>query len=541
MRKRFFSGLILALLVVLMSCGACFADLLSALPEPAGENPYSKIAVRFTDASKLIEGLYPSNFIEAIAPLAARSEIEDFIKFSNVIKALSESNLREFASLLVLDEDLDFYNGGVIMSVPGGRKRLDDAAASGKLTLFDLVSSLGEPVLEAWKAVDDSFEDFEFERSSDGVFFYKNNYVYIQGDKIIVFATKESTLSAAEAVNSVETAARLNHPNVLLVSVPKEMAETTEDIKAEIGFAYEDSTCRIKILSNVFRLMPGGINVSGEELENALRVIETVPMVGKGDPFFTSGGNTFLEGLDEIEERLMEAGDMEITLGWAAFLQAVQQIGISKENLGNLLAGSMAMVFGLDSEFLGIPLPLGGYLAITGKEGAAANVIGVVSEVLAQTGIATESKVDGWDKVYSVTFDPGMPKAVIAQRGESILAGIMNPEDLKTDLDINQVGVPSEKMLGWLVLDTEKIWKAARNAYTPISAMIMSGMFGSVSDEEREAVRFAGELLKTEFPQKTFKSWMASAEELDLHILMNPSHKGDFWKTLFELVVKLME
>ena len=545
MKERFLKGLVLTLFAVFMSCGVCSANLLSFLPpENAAQNSYSRIAVRFMDASKLIGELFPSELFEAMEPLAPAFGFERFIKAANVSKALAKSNLKEVAALIVLDEDLDFYDGGVIMSVPGIEKILDKAVESGEFTLFDLLSSLGEPVIEVISAFDIPFREYKFERDSNGVFSYKDNYFYIEEDKIITFETREGTLSVANAVKAgIETKMTgLDQPNVFLVNIAKKVSNTLEDISVETGVLYEDSTWKIKTVTNVFSLLPIGIiSPLEEELESVQKVLETLPMIGKGDPFLSSGGTTFVGSLEKIEEQLMLTGDMTLTLNWAMFLQVVQQFGISKKDLGNLLAGSAVFVFGLDSKVFGIPLPLGGYFAITGTDGAAGRVIGVISEYLAQMGVTEEVKVDGWDKVYNTPFNPSLPGALIAQRGETILFGVINPDDLKSELNVKSIGLPEGKMLNWLVLNTEKIWKSARNAYSPLSAIVMSGMFGDITDGEKGIIRFTEQLLKTDFPINAIKLWMPSSEEINLNIQVNPSPGGDFWKVFFEWLIMIID
>jgi len=545
MRKRFVNGLVIAFLAIFISCGACFANLLSVFPEPTAEEAgsYFRFSFRTENASKLIEDLYPLKFLEAIEPLSKSMELEPLVKMSNIIKALSKSNIREFASFAVIDDDFDLYNGGMVVSVPGGEKILKKAVESGKLTLFDLISSLGEPILEALKAFDEDnpIEDFVFIRDKDGLFFYENYHVCIEEDKIIIFETKEETLSVAKAMKSgVKT--KETDSNVILVYVPKGIVNTTEDIRAELGISYENSIWRIKAISNVSRVMSNTKILEGERLEKALRVLETIPMIGKGDPFIISGGNTFLdEGLDSIEEQLMSTGDMTLTLNWAMFLQAVNQFGISKKDLGNLLTESATMLFGLDTKIFEIPLPLGGYIAFTGRENAAAKIISAIYNAIAEMQIAEEKKVEGWNKVYAITINPGISKALLAQKGETLLFGLMEPDDLNIKLDLKKVGITNERMLSWLIINTEKIWKSARSAYLPVSAMIMSGLFGNVSDSEKEAVQFFQHLLKTDLPMSSLNIWFSSIEEFEINLIMNPSPVGDFWRVLFEWVAKMMD
>lgn len=546
MKKRFLNCLILTFLAVIMFWSVSFANILSVLPpENNAHDPCTRVSARFADASKLIGDLYPSKFFEAIEPIASSFELEEIVQIANVAKALSESNLREVAVQIVLGEDNELHDGGVIMSVPGGKRILDDAVKSGKLTLFDLLSSLGEPVIEAMNAFGIPFSEYVFERDSDGVFSNSDYYVCIVGDKIVMFNSKEGTLSVAKAVRDAPQGVPFTtkHQTVFLVHASKEIAKTPEDINIEIGISYEDSTWKMKAVTNAFKLMPGRLRIplEGKELERVQKVIETVPMVGKGSPFLISGGNTFIDGLDSIEEQLMTAGDMSLTLNWAILLHMVQQYGISKKDLGDLLAGSAAIVLGLDSKLFEIPLSLGGYFAVTGRDGAAARVISSVSDALAISGeVAAESKIDGWDKVFSVTLDPSMTGFLIAQRGETLLAGIMNPDDLKFELTAEEVGTPEEKMLNWMFLSAERIWTSARSAYVPLSAMAMSGWFGEITDEQKKIIQFTGQLLKTDFPINAFKLWMPAPDELEYHIIMNPSPGVDFWKVFFEWFIRIL-
>jgi hypothetical protein len=431
----------------------------------------------------------------------------------------------------------------MIFSVPGGEKVLKEAVESGKLTFFSLILSLGEPTFEAMKSVDASFEDFEFECDSDGVFFYSNNYVYIVGDKIAVFDTKETTLSVGQALKS-ETKTimtNLESPNVILLHISKNISKTPDDIEATIDFSYENSTWKIKTKSNFFKLVSNFRDLEGAALEEAQKVVDTIPMIGKGAPFFVSGGNTFFDGLDSIEDYLMNTGDMILTLNWATFLQLAHQYGISKTDIGNLFAGSVAMIFGLDTRLFELSLPLGGYIAFTGKNEAAKTIINAISVALSERFTVDESEVVEWNKVYSVAFDPFLPNVLIAQKGETLLVGFMNSEDLKHKLNAQDVTVTDEKIIGWSILNIERIWKSVRKAYVPVSAMILSGMFGKISDSEKEAMRFVQLLIMTDFPVNALNIWIPSADELDIRIIMNPSQEGNFWKVFFEWLAKMVD
>ncbi|MCL1875469.1 MAG: hypothetical protein FWF87_04320 [Synergistaceae bacterium] len=545
MKSRFFIVVSLTILVITMFCSAGSADLLSALPKMAeGEaNSYLRYCARFTDARKLIEDLYPAKLFEALEPLSSSFGLESLVKMNRVVNALSKSYIREFALLIVMDYENTIRDGGVIMSVPDSVEALNDVATSRDLTFYNLVLMIGgRQLLEAIKATADSFEDYKFECDNDGVFFYRDNYVCIEGDVIIAFETKETTLSVANAVKAgVETRVTdLESPNLFSMQISRKITKTPEDIKTEIGVSYENSTWKIKTKSNLFRLMSRINILESDVIEKAQNVINTIPMVGRGEPFFSTGGNTFINGADSIEERLMYMGDMTLTLNWATLLQMAHQYGISKQDIGNLFAGSAAMIFGLDSKFFGLTLPLSGYIAFTGKNDAASKIIGAISKSIVETGGMSESKIDGWDSVYSVAIDSLLPNALIAQRGETLLVGVMNPEDLTVKLDIKDMGLRDEKIISWLGLNFERIWASARNAYPPLSVLLLSGAFGDISSSEKEAVQFVQHLLKTDFPIKALNIWASSLEEVDINITMNPSSKGDFWKVLFMWLGKVM-
>jgi hypothetical protein len=546
MKKGFFKYLILIISAILIFCNVCFADIFSIFPKIKARevDSYLRFSISLKDASKLIEDLYPSGFFEALGPMSSDLGLDSLVKVNDVLKALSKSNIREFSYMIVTnDEKLESFDGGMVLSVPDGKMILDDAVASGELTLFDLMLSVGGwPLIDAMKTFDDSLEDYKYERDSDGVFCYMDNYVCIEGDTIIVFATREETLSVAKAVRSDETvAADFESPNVFLMHIPKRIAKTPEDIKAEISVSYENLTWKIKTISNIFGLISGISDINRETLEKAQNVFEAIPMVGKGEPFFISGGSTLIEDANSIEERLMNIGDMILTLNWAALLQIAQQYGISKKDVGNLFAGSAAVVFGLDTKLFEIQLPLGGYIAFTGKNGAANKIISAITGSMAESRTMIESKVDGWDNVYSVSIDPMLPRALIAQEGETLLFGVMNSEDLKTRFDIKESGFTNQKMISWLILSSEKIWKSARKACAPLSIMLFSGFFGSITDSEKEVIQYTQQLLNTDFPINVLYLWALSLEEVDINIVLNPSPKGDFWKVFFKWLVMVMD
>ena len=538
MIKRFCKILIIVFSAILMLCSVCSADLLTVLPKMSAEeiDNCSGLYVRFKDANKLIKDLYPSEFIRAVKLMPSSPELDSLLKKVNVVKALAESNLKEFAFMIVMDtEKAIMHDCGMILSVPGSKKMLDDIALSDDITLFDIVLAIGgTPLLEAIKDVDDTIQDFEFKRDSDGIYSNKNDYVFIEGDKIILFDTKETILSVADAIRSEVDAAAADYEfqNVFFVHIPQKIANTDEDIKAEIRVSYEKSTWNIKTISNAFRLISKSRSLEKEALESAKKALRDIPLVGKGEPFFISGGSTFINDADYIEERLMDIGDMILTLNWAMFLQLVQQYGISKNDIGNILSGTVVMVLGLDCEFLEIPFPLGGYLAFTGKDNASAKIIKAMSESVALKEILTETQVDGWDNVYAITIDPMIPSILIAQSEETLLIGVMNSEDLKIKLDAEKIGIFNEKAVSLIILSYERIWKALREAYGALSDLMTAGIFGELSDVEKNAVEFTQSLLNTSFPMSEIRLLISSQEEIDLNLKMNPS-TGDFWKEFF--------
>ena len=545
MIKRLYKILILVFSAVFILCSVCFADLLTVLPKIAEEemDKYSGLSIRFKDTSKLIEDLYPTELFKAAELMSNHLELDSLVKAGNVVKALSESNLREFAFMIIMDnEKSKTLNCGVILSVPDSQKMLDEINSSEECTLFDLVLAIGgNQLLEAIKAVDDPLQDIDFKRDSDGVYSHKDDYVFIEGDKIVIFDTKETTLSVAGAIRSEinARAADYESQNVFLVNIPLQITNSNEGIKAEIRISYENSTWKIKTISNAFRLISKSRGLEKETLENAQKALSNIPMVGKGEPFFIGGINTFINDADNIEERLMDIGDMILTLNWAMFLQAAQQYGISRNDIGNILSGTAVVVLGLDCEFFEIPIPLGGYLAFTGKNNASARIIKAISESAAHREIMTETIVDGWDSVYAITIDPMVPNVLVAQSGETLLIGVMNSEDLRTKLDTEKMGIFNEKAVDIIILSYERIWKAVRKAYVLLNEMLTSEILGDLSDIEKEAVKFIQRLLNTDFPMNEIKLLIMSQEEIDLNIIMNPAPEGDFWKEFFLWLSKL--
>jgi hypothetical protein len=80
-----------------------------------------------------------------------------------------------------------------------------------------------------------------------------------------------------------------------------------------------------------------------------------------------------------------------------------------------------------------------------------------------------------------------------------------------------------------------------RNAFSPVSVMVLSGILGNISDNEKETLQFIQYLVKTDFPVNALNILAPSIEELDISILMNPSPEGDFWKVFFEWLVKIVD
>lgn len=521
MIKRIFTGTLILFLSIFTFAVEGNADLLSAFPV---SNDQPSLSMRITDVSKTISGLFPEKLFAALNVMSADlgSDAGEWVKLGTVIHVLKDSNVRDFAFMGALDGS---DTVGCIATIANAEDFFKKAADSGTFSLLDFVSVAGgQKLVDAMVLVcGENSLDVTFKRDSDGIFTHKNDYVMFEGNSVISFLKKQDILAVAEQMKKDEggMSAQLKTDDIFIINIVDNSKD--EPIRIELGISNSDGVFKCEGISNSFTVYP--------EFKDKFSAKNfDTPIVGKGNPFYAAGGNSILNGVSDIEDILMLAGDTESTAVWANIIGLAQSFSVTKDDIGNMLSGAMAFVVGVDEKIMDYDVPLGGYFVMTGKGGAAAKIVKAVFDAMAESALITENKIDGWDKVYTITNEFGVPN-VIAQKGESLLVGMIAPETLNHPLSLE--GEEVHQLTGWVSINFERIWEAAIAIFDIRTAF--NSLLGINGDETYQFDAAVTRLLNSPIPLSSIGIWIDSPEKFKLDITTNPSSTPEFWLNLFEV------
>ena len=145
-------------------------------------------------------------------------------------------------------------------------------------------------------------------------------------------------------------------------------------------------------------------------------------LTGAGRPLFALGSKWSFKGSDL-------AVYPEVANLWKEGIGLLAQYGISEAEVENLLSGSFSLVCGGSAFVEGLKTP-GAYLALTGREGAAASVFKKITGNKEFASQLVPVEVKGWESVLQV--DPALlPLPVLlGVKGETLLLGLQDVASL---------------------------------------------------------------------------------------------------------------
>lgn len=145
-------------------------------------------------------------------------------------------------------------------------------------------------------------------------------------------------------------------------------------------------------------------------------------LTGAGRPLFALGSKWSFKGSDL-------AVYPEVANLWKEGIGLLAQYGVSEAEVENLLSGSVSLVCGGSAFVEGLKTP-GAYLALTGREGAAASVFKKITGNKEFASQLVPVEVKGWESVLQV--DPALlPLPVLlGVKGETLLLGLQDVASL---------------------------------------------------------------------------------------------------------------
>jgi hypothetical protein len=244
-----------------------------------------------------------------------------------------------------------------------------------------------------------------------------------------------------------------------------------------------------------------------ESLANTDGLMEIKPV--KGANLFLAGGGKLLFAFST--PLVFSSKDLkayfEVDTVRDAFFEELEEFGITEDDVINLLNGSLSIVFGSEVVFMGEDIP-GGYIAITGREGAVSKIFRVLMDSVIKTVPLAPLRIAGWDSAYTV--DPAVFPAPITfgVKQDTFLIGILDPDALAKipELPSELTKMLDSPLFGVIAIDTLSIWNRMREEVAnPNSILFME-------PEMKEGKDFLEEILGADLSVPFIKMWYPELE-----------------------------
>ncbi|NLL36498.1 MAG: hypothetical protein GX256_03120 [Fretibacterium sp.] len=469
--KKHLRFTVLCLLLAALTSPAWSAVPQDALSAPGEESVYALLNLK--DAGGLARYLLSPANIELITPLLGEEEAQLLQMISTIAAGVPS---QELALLAGTDaEQRPFLQ--LAVALPSEAQAKLDLVSSGQAGPEDIVTLLmGEGAL----SLAGGFAP-EVQEASFGPFYSLDGQVAITArDNLMLF-----TLSPEELGRSV---AALEEPEkrlalkrryesrdflylhldaATLFAIAKSQGANSseEEVFDAIQAAFQaplDLEFDFATLPDRTRLSMGA-NLKEALASEYLARLEEMPSIpgghlhlkGKGRPLFAVGGRT-----------AFRFSDLESTHPMAAaFLKEVvdlfSEIGVMEEDIEALLSDTLSFVVGGSATLQGVDIP-GVYLAVNGKDGAAARILSKILEEksFAESVPLAPLSLEGWDSLFSL--DPALLPfpVVFGVKGEMLFLGIAEPTtfDDQPELTENVQALLEESSIGVGFLDFDAIW-----------------------------------------------------------------------------------
>ena len=221
-------------------------------------------------------------------------------------------------------------------------------------------------------------------------------------------------------------------------------------LKSEVAFASMPDSFTVSAAVNILESMTGPVRGKDKKPVEDTNLL----LVGGGKLLFAISSPMSFSAADHKTN----SGDAE---EWSKFIKDLEEMNISERDLEDLLNGSFSIAFGSDASILGQPVP-GGYIAFTGREGAAAKILKnlVNSEEFAKAVPMVHLKIEGWDSVFAVDQEEYPASLLFGVMKDTLFMGFVDADALtKTpELPDDITKVFDDPNFGIGVIDTTAIW-----------------------------------------------------------------------------------
>jgi hypothetical protein len=515
MLRRLFKVVFVVLFVFVLSTAASALspeDALSARPE---KSVYS--VVRVDDLNGLLQNTFSPANIEMIASLA---NPEDAQGVRLVASFASQIPARSVIAAFGMTADKKPFMQ-IAASMPGSVRSKLDRVSDGSATAVELITLLlGDAGMMFAAAV-----TMEVHQGAKGPYYTLDGQAaFAAKDDLLLIASSPAELEASlgaleKKENRLTLKRRFDSPNYWQMHMHMHtiaaLAEEAGDkdfgkpgafaelfkapLEFEAAFSSKPGSFRLSFAANIL-----------ESVADSGRYKDMKPAIG-ANLFLAGGGRLLFAFSGPLAFKAADlATQPEILAGWNKLVKELEKINISERDMEDLLNGSFSVTFGSDATILG-RRTLGGYVAFTGREGAAGKILGKMmdNEAFSQAVPMAPLKVDGWDSAFAV--DPALVPVplVLGVMKDTFFAGFVDSAALaKTpELPVEASQMLEDPLFGRGVIDTAAIWSWLRGEFADPDSLLSAHM---AEDAPKDVLNT---IMDAELAVPFVKVWSSELEE----------------------------
>jgi hypothetical protein len=244
----------------------------------------------------------------------------------------------------------------------------------------------------------------------------------------------------------------------------------------------------------------------------ALAYLKDLKTARGGNLFQAGGGSLFfgLAGQIAFDPAIFQANP-QVAEAWGQLLAALQPVGITEEDLKNLLSGTISLAAGNAASVFGQNVP-GVYVAIQGASGAATAILNKIlgDPRVGQSLPLIPIKVEGWSSLHAMNPQAVPASVALGVRGDDTLfLGLAEAPRLneKPRLSSAAEAFLNESFLAGSFFDGGAIWKWLRDEAANPGPMVQQAL-----QTQPRAKEVFDEVLGAELAVDFMKLWSPSVE-----------------------------
>ena len=512
--RKLFKAVFVVLFVLAFSSAAPALSPEDALSARGAESVYT--VMRVDDLSGLLQDIFSPGNIEMVASMVEPGDAQTVRLIASFVSQIPAKSVVIVSGITADMEPFMQIAASMPASVRPKLDRVADGTASG-VELITLLLGDGAMMLAGVFTP-------EAHEGAAGPYYALGDAAFAARDDLLLIALSPAELASSigaleKAENRLSLRRRFDSLNYWYMhmdmsAIAALAEEAGEDdmsdiaglfrapLETEVAFSSKPESFLVSVAVNIL-----------ESLADTAAFEEMKPV--KGANLFLTGGGKLLFALSG--PLAFSADDIKIypefLVWWNRFVRQLERVNISESDVEDLLNGSFSVVFGSDATILGKRVP-GGYLALTGREGAAARMLGkfVDSEEFAQTVPVAPLSVDGWDSVYMV--DPALIPAplLFGVMEDTFFVGLVDSDALAMapELPSEVAAMLEEPLFGVGVIDIASIWNWLRQEIADPNSLLSAPL--AMYDEDGSVGDILQFILEAEMSVPFVKIW---SSELD--------------------------